>query len=148
MCYFLTLLRIFMRNDVFLWIECVEGTFRRFSRCLTEPMCFLFYFTFEKTAASMKCSTMLLKSSAHFLRALLGKPFLPLSLFSSPPIFSYITSLGDCTCTLFSIHIFSTKLRAPDKAVEAVVTALLTSAQRTKAAIALLSGEEDGEDNA
>ncbi|CAN0194994.1 unnamed protein product [Ectocarpus sp. 12 AP-2014] len=36
--------------------------------------------------------------------------------------------------------ILRTKLRAPEKAVEAVVTALLTSAQRTTAAVALLSG--------
>lgn len=34
----------------------------------------------------------------------------------------------------------SAKLRAPEKAVEAVVTALLSSAQKTKAAVALLSG--------
>ncbi|CAM9289215.1 unnamed protein product [Ectocarpus sp. 8 AP-2014] len=36
--------------------------------------------------------------------------------------------------------ILRTKLRAPEKAVEAVVTALLTSAQRTTAAVSLLSG--------
>eukprot|EP00903_Cladosiphon_okamuranus_P020548 g18860.t1 len=44
--------------------------------------------------------------------------------------------------------ILRTKLRAPDKAVEAVVTALLTSAQRTTAAVALLSGSAPpGEDD-
>ncbi|CAM9350679.1 unnamed protein product [Scytosiphon promiscuus] len=47
--------------------------------------------------------------------------------------------------------IMRTKLRAPEKAVEAVVTALLTSAQRTTAAVALLSGSapplEDQEDD-
>ena len=45
-----------------------------------------------------------------------------------------------------------TKLRAPEKAVEAVVTALLTSAQRTTAAVTLLAGGpspgEDDEDDA
>lgn len=42
----------------------------------------------------------------------------------------------------------SVKLKAPEKAVEAVVTALLTSAQRTKAAVALLSSGGVAEDDA
>lgn len=68
-----------------------------------------------------------------------------LSLLPFSPSFSVFSSF-------FCIPECRTKLRAPEKAVEAVVTALLTSAQRTTAAVALLSGSapppEDDEDDA
>lgn len=54
---------------------------------------------------------------------------------------TYAYSLLVCNIShLICPYLDSAKLRAPEKAVEAVVTALLTSAQRTKAAVALLSG--------
>lgn len=106
--------------------------------------CFRVYFISEL----MKCLMIPLKSSGGFLKArsliALFFPYLP----CHPRLYCDAWhSLGIVLIHFFStcicICIFSTKLRAPDKAVEAVVTALLTSAQRTKAAISLLSGEDN-----